>query len=80
MNIRHTSTHSDRPMCQIWYASVKSKISYGSDKKTCQKLYKIDLVVKGQLHAGIMNVPDTFSHSDTLMYHIWCANVKPRKS
>ena len=50
------------------------------DKKTCQKLYKFDLTVKGQLRVGIMNVPDTFSHSDTLMYQIWYANVKPRKS
>ena len=70
----------DQCVCQIWYASVKSKISYGPDKKTCQKPYRFDLDVKGQHRIGIMNVRDTSSHSDTPMYQIWYANVKPRKS
>ena len=29
MNERNTCTHSDRHMCQIWYANVKANRSYG---------------------------------------------------
>ena len=31
MNVHVTSSHGDRPMCQIWSANVKLKNSYGPD-------------------------------------------------
>ena len=40
VNVLETSSHGDRPMCQIWYANVKANGSYRPDTKTCQKPYK----------------------------------------
>ena len=34
MIVLDTSSHGDRPMCQIWYANVKPNRSYRSDMKT----------------------------------------------
>ena len=31
INIRDTSSHSDTPICQIWYAYLKEQSSYGPD-------------------------------------------------
>ena len=70
MNVLDTSSHGDRPMCQIWHAKVNPKISYGPDTKTCQKPYKFDLQVKVQGRIWIMNVRDTSSHGDTPMCQI----------
>ena len=48
MNSHNTSSYSDRTMCQIWYANVKAKVSYGSATSTCQKPFKFDLDDKGR--------------------------------
>ena len=56
------------------------KLVMGQTRKHMSKTPIIDLVVKGQCRFGIINVRDTSSHSDTPMYQVWYANVKPRKS
>ena len=40
MNVLDTSSHGDRPMCQIWYSNFKANRSYRSDVKTWQKWNK----------------------------------------
>ena len=58
MNVLDTSSHGDRPMCQIYYANVKAyKLQVEQENMT--KAYKIDLEVKGQQPIWIMNVRDT---------------------
>ena len=36
-NVLDTSSHGDRPMCQMWYCNVKANKSYRSDIKTSIK-------------------------------------------
>ena len=45
----------------IWYDFVKGH-------RREHEPYKVDVKVKGQSRIEIMNVRDTLSHSDTLMY------------
>ena len=80
MNVLDTSSHGDRPMCQIWYANDKANRSNRSGMKTCKKPYKFDLKVKVQGCIWIMNVRDTSYHGDTITCQIWLANVNPKKS
>ena len=54
MNVRDTSFHRDRPMCKIWYATVKANKVTGRTQNM-SKTYKFDLEVKGQRRLGIMN-------------------------
>ena len=70
MDVLNTSSHGDRPMCQIKYANVKAYRSYRSDMKAWQKS-KFDLEIKVQGRIWIMNVRDTSSHRDTPMCQIW---------
>ena len=62
MNVLDTSSHGDRPMCQILYANVKTNRSFRSDTKTCQKPFTFDLEVNGQHRIGNVNVRVTSSH------------------
>ena len=71
MNVRDTSSHGDRPMCQIWYDNVKQTEVTGRTGRHGNKTYEGDLKVKGQRRIGVMNVRDTLSHSDTSMSQIW---------
>ena len=43
MNVLDTSSHGERPICQIWYASVKANRSYRSYMKTWQKPLNLTL-------------------------------------
>ena len=66
MNVLHTSFHSDRPMCQIWYVNVKANRSHSSDMT---KAFQFDLEVKGQM--GNMKVHVTSSHGHRPICQIW---------
>ena len=55
MNVRNTSSHDDKRVCQIWEANVKSKMFLPATK-ICQKPCKFDLEVKGQRCIGITNI------------------------
>ena len=48
MNVPNTSFHSDRPMCQIWYANVKANRNYRSYMKTWQK--PINLILRSKVN------------------------------
>ena len=52
MNVLETSSHGDRPMCQIGYANVKGNRSYRSDMKTWHKSIKLYLRSKGNIESG----------------------------
>ena len=52
------------------YGLTKSK-DYKTVARACQKPYKFDLEVTGQLCISIITVRDTFSHGDTPMSQIW---------
>ena len=55
MNVLDTSSHGDRPMCQIWYVNVKANgLQVGHEEIT--KAYEIDLEVEGQYQIGNVNV------------------------
>ena len=57
MNVLDTSSHGDRPMCQVWYANVKANRSYRSDMKTWQKPINLTLTSKVNIKSGTwMNV------------------------
>ena len=43
MNVLDTSSHGDRPICQIWYANVKANRSYRAYMKTWQKPLNLTL-------------------------------------
>ena len=68
INVQDTSFHSDRPMCQILYANIKSSKSYMSDTKTRKKSKSLTLMSSL-----------TF-HSDRPICQISYANVKASKS
>ena len=52
LNVLETSSHSDRPMCQIGYANVKANRSYRSEMKTWQKSINLSLRSKGNIESG----------------------------
>ena len=52
MNVLDTSSHGDRPICQIWYASVKANRSYRSYIKTWQKPLILTLRSKVNIESG----------------------------
>ena len=70
MNVCYTSSHVDRPMCQIWYANFKANRLWVGHEDTT-KISKFDLEIKGQCRIGIMNVRNTSSHGDRRMRQIW---------
>ena len=49
MNVLDTSSHGDRPICQIWYANVKANRSY---MKTWQKTLSLTLRSKVDIEPG----------------------------
>ena len=52
MNVLDTSSHGDRPMCQLWYANIKTNRSYRLDMKTWQKPIKLTWRSKVNLESG----------------------------
>ena len=52
MNVLDISSHDDWPMCQIWYADVKTNRSYRSDMKTWQKPIKLTWRSKVNIESG----------------------------
>ena len=52
MNVLDTSSHGDRPICQIWYATVKANRSYRSYMKTWQKTLNLTLRSKVNIESG----------------------------
>ena len=52
MNVLDTSSHGDRPICQIWYANVKANRSYRSYMKTWQKPLNLTLRSKVNIESG----------------------------
>ena len=52
MNVLDTSSHGDRPICQIWYANVKANRSYRSYMKTWQKPLNLTLRSKVNIELG----------------------------
>ena len=71
MSLRDISFSGDTPLCLIQSANVKANRSYGLDTKTCQKLYKHDIEVKGQRRIGIMSAHNTSSRDDTIMCKLY---------
>ena len=63
MNALDTSSHGDRPMCQIWYANVKA------NRRRYDKSLKI--WSWGQRSTSNMNVHVTYVHGDRPMCQIW---------
>ena len=79
MNVLDTSSHGDRPICQIWYANVKTqKLQVRHEHKI--KAYKLDLEVKDRGRMGFINVCDTLRHGDTPMCQIWQDMSNQKKS
>ena len=62
-----------------WYANVKAKIYYGSDRKTYQNPCKFDLEVKSQRRIGIIDVRHISSDGGKPKCQMWYANVKAKK-
>ena len=52
MNVLNTSSHGDRPMCQIWYANATANRSYKSDIKTWQRPINLTLKSKVNIESG----------------------------
>ena len=52
MNVFDTSSHGDKPMCQIWYANVKGNKSYRLDMKSWQKPINLTLRSKVKIESG----------------------------
>ena len=52
MKVLDTSSHGDRPTCQIWYANVKANRSYRSDMKIWQKPINLTLRSKVNIETG----------------------------
>ena len=52
MNVLNTSSHGDRPMCQIWYANATANRSYKSDIKTWQRPINLTLKSKVNIEPG----------------------------
>ena len=52
MNVLDTSSHGDRPICQIWYTNVKANRSYRSYMKTWQKPLNLTLRSKVNIESG----------------------------
>ena len=52
INVLDTSSHGDRPICQIWYANVKANRSYRLDMKIWQKPIKLTWRSKVNIQSG----------------------------
>ena len=70
MYVTHCMYHGDTFTCQTKYDYVKGQKSLVLNKKQCHKPYKFDLEVKVQGFIRIMNVLDTSSHGDRLIFQI----------
>ena len=65
MKVHNMLSHSHIPICQIWCAYVKEQ------RRSCPDTYsrwKYNIENKGQGHTKVMNVCDTSSYGDTLMW------------
>ena len=67
MNVRDTSSHGDRRMCQIWLTNVKTKNSYKPDTKTCKKKTTCNLTLMSKVNIVLgswMNATNRLRQTD----------------